>query len=89
MRSTVAFHAPASSTALDRSDSGSPGSVRTRPGTDSVAAGCSAAGRVTVGNSAATAFGACARPGHARRGEHRGRAAETVAGDAQLGRGAR
>ena len=49
------IHAPESARALEFSVFGSPGAVRIKPGTFSVAAGCSAGGLVTVGNSAAAA----------------------------------
>ena len=57
-----AVHTRANSTALDRSDIGSPGSVSIRPGTFSVAAASSARGLVTVGNAATTAFGFAGMP---------------------------
>jgi len=62
VRSVVPFHTRASSTALERNVIGSPGAVRTRPGTGSEAAGCRAGGLVTVGNIATIAFGLAGMP---------------------------
>src|SRR6185312_17309023 len=62
VRSVAPFHTLASSTALERNVIGSPGAESTRPGTDSDPAGCSAAGLVTVGNTAETAFGLTGMP---------------------------
>ena len=83
MRSEAVSHARESAKALEFNVFGSPGAVKIKPGTRSVAAGCSAGGLVTVGKQR------CHRGGlvrHAGRGEHGGRAAETVADDAELGR---